>query len=55
LAELQLQPISFSILPGAMSLLAYKMPFIAWSHWACTTSAWQNFFRGEDADPFVIF
>jgi len=25
--------------------------FIAWSHWACTSAAWQDYFRGEDEDP----
>jgi hypothetical protein len=24
--------------------------FIAWSHFARTTAAWQNYFRGEDED-----
>jgi hypothetical protein len=26
--------------------------FIAWCHFASTPAAWQNFFRGEDADPY---
>ncbi|WP_157117810.1 hypothetical protein [Oceanicoccus sagamiensis] len=25
--------------------------YIAWSHFAMTSSAWQNFFRSEDEDP----
>ena len=26
-------------------------PFIAWSHWASTPAAWQDFTAGDDGDP----
>ncbi|MGH1373127.1 MAG: hypothetical protein ACRBBW_13885 [Cellvibrionaceae bacterium] len=29
----------------------YSLRFITWSHWLCTSAAWQDFFRGEDDDP----
>ncbi|WP_390618564.1 hypothetical protein [Maricurvus nonylphenolicus] len=28
--------------------------YIAWEHWACTSSAWQDIFSGEDDDPRLI-
>jgi hypothetical protein len=25
--------------------------YIAWSDWVSTAAVWQDYFRGEDADP----
>jgi len=34
-----------------MSRIPPSPTYIAWSHFAMTSSAWQNFFRSEDEDP----
>ncbi len=36
------------------TLSAMRDRYIAWSEWASTSAAWQDYFRGEDDDPLSL-